>query len=414
VTQREKVKRNNKWVHIMSEAQLVKWDELSVMISEAQDIETIKGFSDKLEALRILARQSKESLETQNKIAEYRLKVERKKGFWLIENMPQGALPGSNNKESERRGRLTLENIGVTRHESARAKKLAKMSEDDFNEYLNNCKDTDREITLIGAANAAFISMRKSSHKRKIKESQVNNPDSAFILGDSVEEIEKLEDDSVHCYLIDPPYGIEWNNDKKHAQVPHVFSRESGFKHEDIHNDDLEGALDVLERSLEAVHPKLVEGSHVYVFGSWKTFVPFYEIISKYFDMRNVLIWHKDNRMGLGDLYGNYGEQYELIFFAGKGKTQWYSDVRPGNVIYCNRVKATRHPTEKPLELIEKLINVATVEGEVVLDSFAGVATTCVAAKNTKRAYIGIEMEEKYWRLGQGRLNGETNEITTG
>jgi DNA modification methylase len=77
-------------------------------------------------------------------------------------------------------------------------------------------------------------------------------------------------------------------------------------------------------------------------------------------------------------------------------------------------VKATRHPTEKPLELIEKLINVATVEGEVVLDSFAGVATTCVAAKNTKRAYIGIEMEEKYWRLGQGRLNDETNEDTTG
>ena len=95
--------------------ELVKWDELSVMIAEADDISTLKDFTDKLEALRILAKQSKESLETQNRIAEYRLKVERKKGAWLDENMPRGALPGSNNKNGVRTSRLTLENIGVTR-----------------------------------------------------------------------------------------------------------------------------------------------------------------------------------------------------------------------------------------------------------------------------------------------------------
>ena len=94
--------------------ELVKWDELSVMISEASDIEEIKGFSDKLEALRLLAKQSKESLETMNQIAEYRLRCERKKGDWLMENTPRGALPGSNNKNGERRGRVTLEDVGVT------------------------------------------------------------------------------------------------------------------------------------------------------------------------------------------------------------------------------------------------------------------------------------------------------------
>ena len=59
--------------------ELVKWDELSVMISEASDIDEIKGFSDKLEALRLLAKQSKESLETMHQIADYRLRCERKK-----------------------------------------------------------------------------------------------------------------------------------------------------------------------------------------------------------------------------------------------------------------------------------------------------------------------------------------------
>ena len=70
---------------------LVKWDELSLMIDEAEDIDVLKTYTDKLEALRLLAKQSKESLETQNKIAEYRLMVERKKGLWLDENMPRGA-----------------------------------------------------------------------------------------------------------------------------------------------------------------------------------------------------------------------------------------------------------------------------------------------------------------------------------
>ena len=390
---------------------MVKWDELSVMISEAKDIDTLKGFSDKLEALRILAKQSKESLETQNKIAEYRLRVERKKGSWLDENMPRGALPGSNNKNGERRGRVTLETVGVTRHESARARKLAAMKEDDFETFLRVCKDSGVEITLKGATSAAFSSSKRTKAEKRIQETKLKSLDSSFIHGESVEEILKLEDESIDCYIIDPPYGIDYLNDKTQPGVPRSFVEKSGFKQERIANDDLEGALSVLAESLAAVKPKLKDGAHVYVFGSWKTFSRFETIIRGHFDLKNVIVWHKNSTMGLGDLHGNYGEQYELIFFASKGKTTWMSEKRPGNVIYEPRMNTQRHPTEKPKELLKKLINVATVEGETVLDSFAGVASTLVAARETGRRYIGVELSEEYWRRGQRRLenNGKTD-----
>ena len=83
----------------MSDLALVQWDSLRLQIESASDIVQFKDMSNKLEALRVLARQSKESLETQNTIAEYRLRVERRKGEWLDEHIPKGALPGTNNRD---------------------------------------------------------------------------------------------------------------------------------------------------------------------------------------------------------------------------------------------------------------------------------------------------------------------------
>ena len=67
--------------------ELIKWEEMRGQIEAAKDINVLNSMADKLEAVRVLAKQSKQSLETQNKIAEYRLRVERKRGDWLKENI---------------------------------------------------------------------------------------------------------------------------------------------------------------------------------------------------------------------------------------------------------------------------------------------------------------------------------------
>ena len=82
--------------------------------------------------------------------------------------------------------------------------------------------------------------------------------------------------------------------------------------------------------------------------------------------------------------YGNYPRQ--IIEFSSEGKTV--------------------HPTQKPVALMEYLIKTYTNEGETVLDFTMGSGTTGVAAKNLGRNFIGIEMDETYFDIAKGRING--------
>ena len=71
------------------------------------------------------------------------------------------------------------------------------------------------------------------------------------------------------------------------------------------------------------------------------------------------------------------------------------------------------HPTQKPVALLEYLIKTYTNEGETVLDFTSGSFSTGVAALNTNRKFIGVEMEEKYFDIGVNRmsdLNGDMSE----
>ena len=64
------------------------------------------------------------------------------------------------------------------------------------------------------------------------------------------------------------------------------------------------------------------------------------------------------------------------------------------------------HPTIKPLELVKRHIINSTNVGGVVLDTFCGSGTTCVACKETGRRYIGMEIDKEYWKIAVDRLNG--------
>ena len=62
------------------------------------------------------------------------------------------------------------------------------------------------------------------------------------------------------------------------------------------------------------------------------------------------------------------------------------------------------HPTEKPLEIIEKLILTASNEGDLIFDPFMGSGTTAVACKEINRNFIGCEIEAKYCEIAEKRL----------
>jgi site-specific DNA-methyltransferase (adenine-specific) len=77
----------------------------------------------------------------------------------------------------------------------------------------------------------------------------------------------------------------------------------------------------------------------------------------------------------------------------------------PSNVIDFTRDKGTLHPTQKPIALMEYLIKTYTNENELVLDFTMGSGTTGVACKNLNRNFIGIELDENYYKIASERIN---------
>ena len=98
-------------------------------------------------------------------------------------------------------------------------------------------------------------------------------------------------------------------------------------------------------------------------------------------------------------------DKYEMIVYATKGRRH-LNGTRESNVLYFDRPASSkyRHPTEKPLNILEYLIEKSSKEGELVLDPFMGSGSTCVAAKNKKRKYIGIELDPQWFNVAQERI----------
>ena len=89
-----------------------------------------------------------------------------------------------------------------------------------------------------------------------------------------------------------------------------------------------------------------------------------------------------------------YNDGYEL-------KSKWYvSSTNKDDKEKYN------HPTIKPLELVKRHILHSTKENDIVFDPFMGSGTTCLAAKQLNRRYIGFEINDKYFNIAKDRLNG--------
>ena len=69
------------------------------------------------------------------------------------------------------------------------------------------------------------------------------------------------------------------------------------------------------------------------------------------------------------------------------------------------RLKNPKHPAQKPVALLERLISIASNDGDIVFDPFMGVGSTGVAALNKNRRFIGFEIDESYFEAAFNRMN---------
>lgn len=96
---------------------------------------------------------------------------------------------------------------------------------------------------------------------------------------------------------------------------------------------------------------------------------------------------------------------YELMKEINGGKQM--KDVWTGSLTPSTEKRFGRHPTQKPLYLLERILLASTVDNNVVLDPFCGSSTTGVACKHLNRNYIGIDNNIDYIQLSIERLKNE-------
>lgn len=85
-----------------------------------------------------------------------------------------------------------------------------------------------------------------------------------------------------------------------------------------------------------------------------------------------------------------------------------YEYKNPTTLLTFDKIrKDSLHPTQKPVALLEYLIKTYTNEGDLVLDNCMGSGSTGVACINTKRNFIGIELDEKYFKIAKDRINNK-------
>jgi len=205
----------------------------------------------------------------------------------------------------------------------------------------------------------------------------------------------------VDLVLTDPPYGIDYQSNRR-------VSRPKLPKFE----NDVD--LSWVDRWVDEMHRVLKDDRHFYCFTRFDMYPVFHTSISRKFKIKNCLIWVKNNH-GSGDLNGSYAPQYEMIIFATKGKRD-LNGLRDADVIGGFNVPSAHrhHATQKPVDVLRRLIEKSTEPNEIVLDPFAGVGSTGLACKTTTkdgdphgRRYVLFELNrdfvEKGKRGGLGR-----------
>jgi DNA modification methylase len=213
----------------------------------------------------------------------------------------------------------------------------------------------------------------------------------------SIDAVEKLMDgQKADMVFTDPPYGMSYGGGR--AKGDHVkFKKSGGIKsHGMIKGDDLKGddLICMISDAVGSAISVCKSGAAKYVCFPWRTYSEFEAALDQVgMQVSACIVWDKKS-IGLGN--ANYRPQHEFIFYS-KGDN-WHGDKSQSDVWYNSRgaTGAYVHPTQKPVELVEKAISNSTKGQDLVIDVFGGSGSTLIACEKTARDCRMMELDEKY------------------
>lgn len=244
---------------------------------------------------------------------------------------------------------------------------------------------------------------------------------SQLYLGNCVELLDSLPEKSVDMVFADPPYNMQLSND---LYRPNATKVEGVKDFSWDHFDSLKQYDEFSIAWLSGVKRVLKPNGTLWVIGSYHNIFRIGTSLQDLgFWILNDIIWKKSNPMPnfKGVRFTNAHET--LLWVAPSAKCKHYFNYQSMKVYnddkqmpsvwdipLCTgneRIKINgkvAHPTQKPLQLLTRILLACTKEDAIVLDPFMGTGTTMVAAKMLGRKYIGIEQEKNYYKIAADRI----------
>lgn len=236
---------------------------------------------------------------------------------------------------------------------------------------------------------------------------------------DALRGIARVADESVDLVIADPPYGLgkDYGNDSDRLGADEY--------------------LDWSRRWVDAVVPKLKANGSLYVFLTWQHSPEVFSHLKTRLAMVNEIIW--DRRVpSMGGSTRKFSSVHDNIGLFVKSR-DYYFDVDAVRIPYDAVTKKARsrsifvgkkwlevgynpkdvwsvsrlhrlhgeredHPTQKPLEIVERMVLASCPAGGAVLDPFMGSGTSAVAALRHGRRFVGFELNPEYFRIVEKRV----------
>ena len=216
---------------------------------------------------------------------------------------------------------------------------------------------------------------------------------------DCINGMKRIYDNSIDLIVTDPPYLISYKTGRRKDKT-HRFN-------ETIMNDNNE---QLIKNYIKECHRILKDNTAMYLFCSASKVDFFKRELEKYFEIKNMIIWVKNNHTA-GDLDSSFGRKYEIIFLVNKGRSLFKGE-RLTDVWTFPRVVGDNqlHQNQKPIELIKQCIIKHSNTDDIVFDGFMGSGTTAAAALDLDRKFLGFELDKYYYEVAIKRIKNHTTQ----
>jgi DNA modification methylase len=236
-----------------------------------------------------------------------------------------------------------------------------------------------------------------------------------IVQGDCLIGMKNIPDKSVDLILTDPPYNLGLFMEKRATNLGALRENHfvaSGWDH--IEQDEWEKNI---HQFLEESKRVLKKNGALIIFMAIikvETLIRLAQCHGLYY--KTTGIWHKKNPMPRNMNLHFINSTESWVYLINEGKTGKFNnkgkaihDFIESSSISVGEKSFGKHPTQKPVVLMEHFVDLLTDKDDIVLDPFMGSGSTGVAAVNKGRKFYGIELDKSYFKISQARLQDACN-----